>query len=239
MPMLDFDDIQHILLMRVPALTGRYEFLSFRNATGGRTWLSAIQEKVQSAAQVRASVEQEKRWVTVAFTWNGLRALGVDEASLATFPEEFKQGMVARAEMLGDTGENHPSNWVGGLASPELHAIAILFARDAEAPAQPAVGARGHGRYICSARPVLWSWRELNPRPPSGHRPRYDRSRASGSRLPPRRVEWACALRRIFLRCQRSFPSPAVFPAVIPRFCCRAAVDRPRVPFLVARYPAT
>ena len=72
MPMLDFDDIQHILMMRVPALTGRYEFLSFRNATGGRRWLSAIQEKVQSAAQVRASVEQEKRWVTVAFTWNGL-----------------------------------------------------------------------------------------------------------------------------------------------------------------------
>ena len=69
--------------------------------------------------------------MTVAFTWNGLRALGVDEASLATFPEEFKQGMVARAEMLGDTGDNHPDNWVGGLASPDLHAIVILFARDA------------------------------------------------------------------------------------------------------------
>jgi Dyp-type peroxidase family len=69
--------------------------------------------------------------VTVAFTWNGLRALGVDEGSLATFPDEFKQGMVARAEMLGDTGVNHPDNWVGGLASPDLHAIAILFARDA------------------------------------------------------------------------------------------------------------
>src|SRR5438105_15173200 len=128
--MLEFDDIQHILLMRVPALTGRYEFLSFRNATGGRTWLSAIREKVQSAAEVRASVEQEKRWVTVAFTWNGLRALGVPEASLATFPEEFRQGMAARAEVLGDTGANHPDHWVGGLASPDLHAIVILFARD-------------------------------------------------------------------------------------------------------------
>src|SRR6266481_6570944 len=128
--MLEFDDIQHILLMRVPALTGRYEFLSFRNATGGRTWLSAIREKVQSAAEVRASVEQEKRWVTVAFTWNGLRALGVDEASLATFPEEFRQGMVARAEILGTTGANRPDHWMGGLASPDLHAIAILFARD-------------------------------------------------------------------------------------------------------------
>ena len=68
--------------------------------------------------------------MTVAFTWNGLRALGVDETSLATFPEEFRQGMAARAEILGDTGANHPDNWVGGLAGPDLHAIAILFARD-------------------------------------------------------------------------------------------------------------
>ena len=128
--MLEFDDIQHILLTRAPALTGRYEFLSFRSAGGGWAWLSAILEKVHSAAAMRASVEQDNRWVTVAFTWNGLRALGVDETSLATFPEEFKQGMTARAEMLGDTGANHPDNWVGGLASPDLHAIVMLFARD-------------------------------------------------------------------------------------------------------------
>jgi len=129
--MLEFDDIQHILLTRVPALTGRYEFLSFRNAAGGRAWLSALLPKVQSAKEVRASTENDNRWVSVAFTWNGLRALGLDEDSLATFPEEFRQGMVARAEMLGDTGRNHPDNWVGGLARSDLHASAILFARDA------------------------------------------------------------------------------------------------------------
>src|SRR5215831_17035572 len=130
--MLELDDIQHILLTRTPALTGRYEFLSFGNSAGGRAWLAEILERAQSAAQAKDSVQQERRWVTVAFTWNGLRALGVPEASLATFPEEFKQGMVARAEMLGDTGANHPDNWVGGLASPDLHAIVILFARNAE-----------------------------------------------------------------------------------------------------------
>lgn len=128
--MLEFDDIQHILLTRTPALTGRYEFLSFRNPGAGRAWLAGMLEKVKSAAQVRASLEEDRSWVTVAFTWNGLRALGVDEASLATFPEEFRQGMVARAAMLGDTGQNHPDNWVGGLASPDLHAVAILFASD-------------------------------------------------------------------------------------------------------------
>jgi Dyp-type peroxidase family len=129
--MLEFEDIQSILLTRVPALTGCYAFLSFRNAAGGRAWLSAMAGKVQSAAETRASLTHDKRWVTLALTWSGLRALGVDEVSLATFPEEFKQGMVARAEVLGDTGENHPDNWLGGLARPDLHAIAILFARDA------------------------------------------------------------------------------------------------------------
>ena len=129
--MLEFDDIQHILLTRVPALTGRYEFLSFRNAAGGRAWLSTILTKVPSAAEVRASKDKDNRWVSVAFTLNGLRALGVGEDSLATFPEEFRQGMVARSEMLGDTGANHPDNWVGGLTGSDLHAIVILFARDA------------------------------------------------------------------------------------------------------------
>jgi Dyp-type peroxidase family len=128
--MLEFEDIQHILLTRTPALTGRYEFLSFRTAIGGRAWLSALLDKVQSAKDAQAGIQQDKRWVTLAFTWNGLRALGVDEASLAGFPEEFRQGMAARAEILGDAGVNHPDKWVGGLASPDLHAIAILFARD-------------------------------------------------------------------------------------------------------------
>ncbi|MGC1862011.1 MAG: peroxidase [Methylocystis sp.] len=149
--MLEYEDIQHILLTRAPALTGRYEFLSFRTAAGGRTWLSAILEKVQSAAEALASVNTEKRWVTVAFTWYGLRALGLDEASLATFPREFKQGMAARAEILGDTGANHPDNWVGGLASPSLHAIVILFAGD---EAERARCVMEHRKFIAQCRDV-------------------------------------------------------------------------------------
>jgi Dyp-type peroxidase family len=39
--------------------------------------------------------------------------------------------MAARCQVLGDTGASHPDRWIGGLASAELHAIAILFARDA------------------------------------------------------------------------------------------------------------
>ena len=107
--MLEFDDIQHILLTRAPAITGRYEFLSFRERCR-RTGLAGRYPRNGAFGQqaMRASIEQDNRWVTVAFTWNGLRALGVDEASLASFPEEFRQGMVARAEMLGDTARIIP-----------------------------------------------------------------------------------------------------------------------------------
>jgi Dyp-type peroxidase family len=128
--MLELDDIQHFLLTRPPAKAARYGFLTFREPAAGRTWLSGIIEKVGTGRAVASGHSTDSRWVTVAFTWNGLRALGVDEASLATFPEEFRQGMAARGAVLGDVGPNHPDNWVGGLASPDLHAIVILFARD-------------------------------------------------------------------------------------------------------------
>ena len=129
--MLEFDDIQHIVLTRVPAITGRYEFLSFREPAQGRLWLTGIIEKVESAQAAAARMEAQNRWVSVAFTWTGLRALGLSEASLASFPEEFRQGMPARWQVLGDTGANHPDKWIGGFSGPKLHAIAILFARNA------------------------------------------------------------------------------------------------------------
>src|SRR5881398_3799092 len=129
--MLELDDIQHFLMARPHAMVARYEFLSFKQPAAGRAWLAGIIEKVGIAGAVRSASATESRWVTVAFTWNGLRALGLDEASLATFPEEFRQGMVARAEVLGDTGANHPSQWTDKTSSPDLHAIVILFARDA------------------------------------------------------------------------------------------------------------
>lgn len=129
MSALELDDIQHFLVTRTPALAARYEFLRFPDANSGRAWLSTMLEKAGTAKSV-GEQRADSRWVTLAFTWNGLRALGVDERALATFPEEFREGMAARAGVLGLTGGNAPERWVGDLTSPDLHAIAILFAKD-------------------------------------------------------------------------------------------------------------
>src|SRR3954447_18445457 len=188
--MLEFDDIQHILLTRAPALTGRYEFLSFRSASSGRQWLAGVMDKVHSAEAMRTSIDTDKRWVTVAFTWNGLRALGVDESSLATFPDEFREGMAARAQMLGDAGANHPDHWVGGLASPDLHAIVILFARDA---AERERCRTEHERLLASCKGVeVLSSLDLEATPPFdfahdhfGYRDRLSQPAIEGTRDAP------------------------------------------------------
>jgi Dyp-type peroxidase family len=164
MTALELDDIQHILLTRTPAITGRYEFLTFDTPAGGRAWLTALLDKVQSAADVHATMDRSDRWVTLAFTWNGLRALGVPEESLASFPDAFREGMPARAEILGDTGAAAPEHWVGGLAGDDLHAIAILFSRTED---QYARSIAEHDKLLAHTDGVRsLSYLDLNATPP-------------------------------------------------------------------------
>ena len=189
MPILEFEDIQYILVTRVPALTGRYEFLSFRGPAHGQAWLAGIADRVASAEAAKTSAETEKRWVSVAFTSSGLRALGVSEASLATFPEEFRQGMAARAQVLGDTGANHPDRWIGGLAGSDLHAIAILFARDA---AERQRSTREHREHVARTSGVeVLSSLDLDALPPDylrdhfGYRDRLTQPEIEGTGIEP------------------------------------------------------
>ena len=86
-----------------------------------------------------------------------------------------------------------------------------------------------------TANTPWWSWGESNPRPSKGDRACYDHSRDCGSWLPPHRVGWARRPRHgVFPPGQRSFTPSAVCPSCLHRFCCRVAVDRPRVPLPVA-----
>ncbi|KUI22010.1 peroxidase [Mycobacterium sp. IS-1496] len=162
--MLELDDIQHILLTRTPAMTGRYEFLSFDDPVGARAWLSELIDRVDSASAAMASMDSSERWITLAFTWNGLRAMGLPEDSLNSFPDEFREGMAARADILGDTGRNAPEHWTGGLADDKLHAIAILFART-DAEHRRCIGE--HNRLLdrCAGVKSL-SYLDLNATPP-------------------------------------------------------------------------
>lgn len=47
----------------------------------------------------------------LAWTLAGLRLAGLDEDTLARFPEDYRQGMAHRAGHLGDVYNNHPRRW--------------------------------------------------------------------------------------------------------------------------------
>ena len=80
-------------------------------------------------------------FLNVGFTFAGLAALGVPEASLRTFPPEFRAGMAARAVRLGDVGASAPEAWVESLRPPAP--VHLVFTVHAETAAATATAAHG------------------------------------------------------------------------------------------------
>ncbi len=75
--------------------------------------------------------------VNLAFTAEGLRACGLAEAELEWFPLEFRQGMAARAGLLGDVRGNHPRRWALPRANGDTALDTPLAEDSAMAPLVP------------------------------------------------------------------------------------------------------
>ena len=70
----------------------------------------------------------------MAFTETGCRATRRKSGSAGHLPRRVRDGHRRPRKCSAIRGGNSSDNWVGSLASPDLHAIAILFARDAAKP---------------------------------------------------------------------------------------------------------
>lgn len=69
--------------------------------------------------------------LNAGITAAGLRALGLDENVVASFPHEFVAGPHERAVKVGDVGESGPENWHHGLDRPDAaHVLWSVHARD-------------------------------------------------------------------------------------------------------------
>lgn len=58
--------------------------------------------------------------LNIAFTFSGLKRLGVPDDLLYAFPKEFVEGARARAGDNGDCGESAPEHWMDGLGSGDV-----------------------------------------------------------------------------------------------------------------------
>ena len=75
------------------------------DVSDARAFLAGLEVSTEKSAQGGGP------YVNVALTCGGLRRLGVAAAEIDSFPKEFREGMEARADLLGDLRSNHPRNW--------------------------------------------------------------------------------------------------------------------------------
>lgn len=126
---LELDDIQAGALRPRPTpYAGKYIALRIDDRQAGRELLRRL---IPILASVASADPKQKISLTAALTFQGLKALGVPEQSLASFPPEFQQGMAARAAELGDVGESAPERWEAPLGSGEVHLVLAALAPDA------------------------------------------------------------------------------------------------------------
>ncbi len=137
----DRADIQGFVLSgygHLPAAA--YLFVQFAESGGARRWLSTIVPAVSSAAPWPTGPDGRTRKpassLNVGFTADGLRAIGLPDRVVHTFPPEFQEGVAHRdrASVLGDTGPSAPEHWeLGGPTQPAIHAVLFVHAATSEA----------------------------------------------------------------------------------------------------------
>ena len=107
---LELDDIQSGALHERPSpYAGTYLLLRIDDRAAGRELVRRLHSVVDHGRP--SSDPNDDTWITAAFTYQGLKALGVPQTSLDSFAPEFRQGMAARAAELGDVGDSSPAHW--------------------------------------------------------------------------------------------------------------------------------
>jgi Dyp-type peroxidase family len=125
---VDFRDIQGLVRFGYNALTeASFLLLKISDATVARAWLET--------APISTAEELSRSPLTalqVAFTRDGLEAIGVAEDLLAGFSAEFLSGMTgqeSRSRRLGDLGANSPQAWQWGRQGDLPHALMMIYAQ--------------------------------------------------------------------------------------------------------------
>ncbi|MFF7410627.1 Dyp-type peroxidase [Streptomyces lydicus] len=129
---VEIDDVQSGALRPRPVpYEGKFVFLRVDDRHAGRALLRRL---LPVTAGGLPDVDPDRdAWVAVAFTYQGLRALGVPQESLDSFPRAFREGMAARAERIGDVGESAPDHWETPFGTGDVHiALSALSSHAAQ-----------------------------------------------------------------------------------------------------------
>ncbi len=128
-PELELDDIQSGALFERPSpYVGTYLMLRIADRADGRELVRRLHRIATSS---RTPDSNDDTSLTVGFSYRGLEALGVPQSSLDSFAPEFREGMAARAPVLGDVGESGPEHWEPPFGSSDVHVAIAALSPDA------------------------------------------------------------------------------------------------------------
>jgi Dyp-type peroxidase family len=127
---IDLADIQGDVLRGYTYPCAAYLFLRIIDVEHARALLTRMLPQVGTAEPWRDGPPPTA--LHIAFTYAGLAAMEVPPRVLDSFPEEFRAGMAARAERLGDRGPSAPEHWEDGLGTGDAHVLVTVYAVDDE-----------------------------------------------------------------------------------------------------------
>jgi Dyp-type peroxidase family len=125
---VDRADLQGNVLRGYGFPHAAYVFVRVDSEQAGRAWLGTLLPRVTNAEPWTSG--KPATTLNVALTYRGLEALGVSPAALAGCPDDFRDGMAARADRLSDTGRHAPEHWEPGLGTGQAHVLVMLNAQD-------------------------------------------------------------------------------------------------------------
>jgi len=124
---VELEDIQGLVRFAYKHHTRAvFLLLRVRDAVAARAWLARA-----SVADASARDSLAPTALQIAFTSEGLRALGVPETVINGFSLEFLAGMAsdaARSRRLGDVAESDPGRWRWGAGARVPHVALLLYA---------------------------------------------------------------------------------------------------------------
>ena len=123
---VNFGDVQGLVRFGFGKMKqAQYALAQVKNVEAARSWLLSV--RITDAVEKKPPPTNA---LQVAFTADGLRALGVSDAVVNNFSHEFVSGMIeaSRSRRLGDVDENAPTKWFWGGPGKVPHLLVMFFA---------------------------------------------------------------------------------------------------------------
>jgi Dyp-type peroxidase family len=126
---IELEDIQGLITRGYGKYLSRtYFLLEVNNAGLAKEWLKTIAPRIDDANYAAT----HPKTIHIAFTAQGLQALGLSDENLKNFPIPFREGMITdnRSRLLGDYKQNSPEGWRWGKEGNSIHILMILHAKN-------------------------------------------------------------------------------------------------------------